>query len=59
MIKRIFLDMDGVLADWMSAATKLGGKTWDELKSIWPPNKGFTVHGPLGMTEDELSDATD
>lgn len=53
MIKRIFLDMDGVLCNFVDAVAKLFGTTEEELYKKWKPGE-YDVCIPLGMTEEQL-----
>ena len=46
MIKRIYLDMDGVIADFVDAAAQLWGKRAEHL--IWPQGE-WSIHVPLGL----------
>ena len=50
-IERIYLDMDGVLSNFVAGAARLFGMSESEL--VWEPGKGSSVHVPLGLSEEE------
>lgn len=58
-IRRIYLDMDGVLADWMVAVCRLYGRTWQDVMKVWAPGQGHSIHKPLNITAEELEHAID
>lgn len=53
MIKRIFLDMDGVLCNFVHAVSNLFGMTEEELYRKWEPGV-YDVCNPLGISDEEM-----
>lgn len=53
MISTIFLDMDGVLADFNNAVAALFGTNMDELGPKWKPGDHEIRHA-LGITDEEM-----
>jgi len=53
MIKRIFLDMDGVLCNFVGAVAKLFDTTEEELYRKWEPGV-YPIEEPLGITIEEM-----
>ena len=52
-IKRIFLDLDGVLADWTSAAIRVLGHEPEQVYAAWPPGV-CDVQDALGISGNAL-----
>lgn len=55
---RIFIDMDGVLFDFVGAVCELFGTTEDEIRKKWEPNN-WDVCEPIGFTEEDMWRAID
>jgi 5'(3')-deoxyribonucleotidase len=55
-IERIFIDMDGVLADFISSAMAVHGATYD---AITYPRMEWSIAKVLGITEDEFWEKID
>lgn len=55
MIANIFLDLDGVLTNWVSSCVALFGRTEEEVISHWEPGV-FDICSSLGITEEEMWD---
>lgn len=53
MIKRIFLDMDGVLCNFVDATARLFKTTEEELLRKWEPGV-YDICLPLGITTEQL-----
>lgn len=53
MIERIFLDLDGVLADWSSAAIRACGQDPDTVHSSWPLG-AYELADVLGISTNEM-----
>ena len=58
MVDCIYLDVDGVLVNWVKGAASLFGKTEADVYANWEP-QNFDVAPPLGITEDELWEKID
>lgn len=52
-IEKIYLDVDGVLADWVGGCAALFGKTTKELEEKWPTDC-HGIEGPLGVSIDDI-----
>ena len=52
-IYRIFIDLDGVLGDWVGAVCKLFGMSYEELRSKWDP-ADYHVNKGLGVSRSEM-----
>jgi len=52
-INRIFLDLDGVLADWLSPAVRAHGRDPDEVLAAWPAST-YDLAEVLGVSTNAL-----
>ena len=52
-INRIFLDLDGVLADWLSPAVRAHGRDPDEVLAAWPAST-YDLAKVLGVSTNAL-----
>lgn len=53
MVDTIFLDMDGVVSDWVKSCATLFGTTKEELHRKWPRGH-FDIEPALGVSTQEL-----
>jgi 5'(3')-deoxyribonucleotidase len=53
MSYKIFMDLDGVLSEWVASAAVAFGVPYEELMAKWPPGSN-DIESALGITQDEL-----